>query len=287
MAEYESLPQQRQAGKRMNQPLLVTVNGTGIPDPFGPGFSGDIGRAFAHDPWEALAHNVAGTLYDTPVYWQPIGYPASVYPMGKSVTIGRGEVNRQIALRPKGTPLFLSGYSQGALVTDTVWVQDILSPNGIHHDRLPDVRGIINFGDPGRCPGVAHGNEIAGLPPPSKHDGVTTGGIAGPKDLTPQQTPSFLLSCALDGDLYACCPVGDSPQSGEAKVGRVETQIFNIVQAATFWDVLAVAEDLGRPAATIEAVWNGLVFAAEGVNAPHWKYDPFVPAMVDWISRQV
>jgi hypothetical protein len=271
----------------VTQPVIITVNGTGVPDPFGPGFAGDVGRAWAYDPWTALANNVAGIDYETGAYWQPIGYPASVYPMGPSVETGRNEVNRQIGLRPRGTPLFLLGYSQGAIVTGEVWAQDILAPHGVHHDRLPDVKGIINFGDPLRCPGMAHGNTVAGLPQPTDKDGVTTGGIAGPHDLTPEQTPDYLLSCALDGDLYACCPVSDDPWHHEAPAGKTETGIYRIVQAATFMDVLAVAEDIGRPVATVEAIWNGMVFAAEGVNAAHWKYGPFVPAMIQWITERI
>jgi len=271
----------------MTQPVLITVNGTGVADPFGPGFAADVGRGFAYDPWAALGANIAGINYDTPVFWQPIGYPAAVYPMGPSVQGGRAEVCRQIAARPHGTPLFLSGYSQGAMVINAVWISDILSANGVHHDRLLDVKGIINFGDPNRCPGVAHGNEVAGLPLPTTRDGIVTGGIAGPGDLRPSQTPDFLLSCALDGDLYACCPVSANPWSAEAAVGKTETQIFNIVQKATFFDVLAVAEDLGRPIGTIEALWNGMQFAAQGVNAPHWKYQGFVPAMIDWITSRI
>jgi hypothetical protein len=269
------------------QPVLFTVTGTGVPDGFGPGFSADVGRAFAYDPWAALAANTAGVIYSTPVYWQPCSYPAAVYPMQPSVQAGRAEVCRQIGLRPQGTPIFLSGYSQGAMVTNAVWVSDILSPNGSLHDRLTDVKGIIQFGDPNRCPGVAHGNEVAGLALPTTKDGVVTGGIAGPGDLRPSQTPPFLLSAANDGDLYAACPVGANPWSSESPAGKTETGIFNIVQAATFFDVVAVAEDLGRPVGTIEALWNGMVFASEGTNAPHWRYSPFVPAMVDWINKQI
>jgi hypothetical protein len=271
----------------MTQPVLLTVNGTGIPDPFGPGFSADIGRGFAYDPWAGLAAIIEGVSYSTPVYWQPCGYPASVFPMGPSVQAGRAEVNRQIALRPPGTPLFLSGYSQGAMVTGQVWAQDILADTGIHHNRLPDVRGIIQFGDPYRCPGVAHGNEIAGMALPTTLDGVVTGGISGPQDLKPSQTPDFLLSCALDGDLYACSPVGANPWSTEAPAGATGTGIFNIVQHASFMDLIDVAADLGRPVGMIEEIWNGMLFAAKGTNAPHWQYGPFVPAMIDWITSRL
>jgi hypothetical protein len=269
-------------------PLLITVNGTGIPDPFGPGFSGDIGRAFAIDPWQAISDQFTGVSTPaSPLFWQPIGYSAAVTPMAPSVAGGRAEVNRQIGLRPKGTPLFLSGYSQGAIVTGQVWALDILAPNGVHHERLGDVRGIINFGDPLRCPGIAHGNEVAGLPLPKKLDGQVTGGIAGPADLTAAQTPDFLLSCALDGDLYAAAPVGQSPWNAESSVGKVETNIYDIIQQPTFSDVISIAKDLGMPIGTVEAIYNALLFFGQGVNAAHWAYGPFVPAMVNWILSRI
>jgi hypothetical protein len=168
-----------------------------------------------------------------------------------------------------------------------VWASDILDSKGMHHDRLADVRGIINFGDPLRLPGTAHGNEIAGFPLPKKLDSVTTGGIAGPADLTAAQTPDFLLSCALDGDLYACAPVSDDPWHNEAKAGKVETNIYNIIQKATVLNLLTIAKDLLMPIGTIEAIINGLTFAVAGTNAPHWQYGPFVPAMVNWILSWV
>lgn len=272
----------------MTQPLLLTVNGTGVPDPFGPGFSGDIGRAFQINPWQIVADKLDGLVTAAPpLFWQPIGYPAAVSPMAPSVAAGRAEVNRQIAMRPVGTPLFLSGYSQGAIVTGQVWALDILSPSGVHHDRLGDVRGIINFGDPLRCPGIAHGNEVAGLPLPKKLDGQVTGGIAGPADLTAAQTPDFYLSCALDGDLYAAAPVGTNPWTSKSHVGKVETNIYDIVQQPTFLDIISIAKDLGMPIGTVEGIYNALLFFGQGTNAAHWQYGPFVQPMVDWILSRI
>jgi hypothetical protein len=270
------------------QPILLTVNGTGVPQWDGPGFAADLGRAFAFNPWQAIADKFSGVVsIPPPVFWQGISYPAAVSPMAPSVKAGRAEVNRQIGLRPAGTPLFLSGYSQGAIVTGQVWALDILAPNGIHHDRLGDVKGIINFGDPLRCPGVANGNKVAGLPMPKNLDGQVTGGIAGPADLTAVQTPDFYLSCALDGDLYAAAPVGSNPWTAESSVGKVETNIYDIVQQPTFWDVVSIAKDIGMPIGTVEGIYNALLFFGQGTNAAHWQYGPFVPAMVDWILGRI
>lgn len=272
----------------MVQPLLLTVNGTGVPDPYGPGFSSDLGRMLQVNPWQVIADKLDGLVSPAaPVQWQPIGYPAAVVPMGPSVEAGRAEVVRQIKLRPAGTPLFLSGYSQGAIVTGQVWALDILAPSGSLHSRLPDVLGVIQFGDPLRCPGKANGNLVAGIPMPKDLDGQVTGGIAGPADLTPSQTPDFLLSCALDGDLYASAPVGNSPWNAESKVGNVETSIYNIIEQPTFTDIIAVARDLLMPIATVEGAMNALMFFAAGTNAPHWQYQPFLPAIIDWITSRI
>lgn len=278
------------------KPCIITVNGTGVPDPFGPGFSGDVGRIFAYDPWQAIASNIGGISYATLMDWQPIGYPAAIFPMRKSIEAGRQEVNRQISFRPKGTPLFLSGYSQGAEVTGEVWVKDFLDPNGVNHDRLTDLRGIINFGDPLRSPGIANGNSVAGFPMPDTLDGETTGGIAGPGCLTAGQTPDFLLSCALDGDLYAAAPVGDDPWTSESLVGQVETRIYNFIDSGSMLKgFLAIAKGIAQEfeypltntIALMHAIINGIGFAAKGTGAPHWQYGPFVPPMINWILGKI
>jgi hypothetical protein len=65
----------------------------------------------------------------------------------------------------------------------------------------------------------------------------------------------------------------------------VETSIYNVVQQATFIDVVAVAEDLAVPVGTVEAIINGLTFAAAGANAPHYRYGPYVPTVVAKIRQ--
>lgn len=273
------------------KPVLVTVNGTGEPDPFGPGFSGDIGRAFADNPWARVADLIDGVEHSSsPVFWQPTGYPAGVFPMNPSVQAGVTEVRRLVLLQhTPGYPLFMSGYSQGAIVVGQVFLQDFWHPNGQFHTRLPDLArgGIINFGDPYRAPGVANGNKTFGFPMPKTLDGVSTGGIGGPLDLTPDETPDWYLSCALDGDLYACAPVGDDPWKHEASAGKVETSIYNLVESGSPKDFLKIALDLGAPIGMVEAIFNGMKFASQGTNAPHWQYGPFVGPAINWILSRI
>jgi hypothetical protein len=286
----------------MAKPMFLSVNGTGVPDPFGPGFSADIGRSLS-DPWNDVYAEFMGSGFKNKFYWQPIGYPAATFPMNPSQKAAQAELSRQITIHeadgscPIGYPLALSGYSQGAIAVGQFWRDQILNPKGAHHNRLADVEvgGIINFGDPIRSPGIAHGNEVAGFAVPKKLDGQTTGGIAGPGCLKPEETPDYLLSCALDGDLYAAAPVGDTPWVKEPEVGLLETRIYNFVLQGSWQTFLANVEDLAdlflMPVATIiaaaQAIFNGMKFLFAGPEAPHWQYGPFVPAMVDWLNNRV
>lgn len=245
---------------------LFTVNGTGVPDPFGPGFPADLGRAM---------ERYAPGMY----YWQPIGYPAAVYPMRPSVETGAEELVNQINRHPGR--IVLCGYSQGALVTNMVWRDEILAPGGRLHHRKDEVIAIITYGDPQRCPGIARGNTFAGQPVPKKLNGQTTGGIAGPDCLTAEQTPEFFLSFANNGDLYAAAPVGDNPWSTQTEVGHNQTLIYEAVMEFDGQDFLGLATEIGSVATLpavnliplVQAIWNGLTFFGQGTSAPHWTYD--------------
>lgn len=254
--------------------VLFTVDGTVYPGapadfpPPGAGFSSDMAFGLM---------NVADGLWS----WEGIGYPAAVTPMMPSVQIARANLVARIMRYPVGTKIVISGYSQGALATDQVWVLDILPTNGVLHNRLVngDIVRIYNYGDPYRTPGIAHGNELAGIPQPAKLDGQTTGGIGGNGDLRAAESNvlaydgrPILTSFALDGDIYACAPVGDDPWNKLAAPGKVGNSIFKVIMQATFFDVIAVAADLGHPVGMVEEIINGMKFAAAGTNAPHWQY---------------
>lgn len=245
---------------------LLTVNGTGVADPSGPGLAADLARALLDEAEGMWA-------------WQPVGYPAATFPMGPSVRTGRTELCAQIRRNPG--PVALSGHSQGALIVATVWRDDILAADGVLHHRLADIAAIVNFGDPMRCPGLANGNAFAGKPLPRNNKRFVSGGIAGPGNLTPEQTPDFLLSFADDGDLYTCAPTGLDPWNGETEVGHHERIVFDVVQNATDPSVSAiateVAEMLDKPVEQIvpmvQSIANGAFFLGAGVGGPHGQYD--------------
>lgn len=265
---------------------LITANGTAVPNGDGFGFPADLARAL-----EELA--------DGMWVWRWLDYPAATFPMGPSVDVLIAACVAMI----KATPgkIVLAGYSQSAIAMAYVWRDHIRNPNGDLHDRLDDVGAVIAWGNPVRAPGVAHGNELAGVPVPGKLDGHTTGGIAGPNCLTPEEClhpvtgKPIVLDFANFGDLYAAAPVGDTPWVKETVVGHNETLIYEAVLNFDGHDLLALAAKLAevmmQPLAQIlplvQAIWNGLTFFAQGMRAPHWTYDagPAVRHMLNLGAR--
>lgn len=277
--------------------FIVAVEGTmypGAPAPPVPEINDGTGF------WAGFSSGIVGGLTNmSDGLWKSAltGYSAAVIPMGPSVQAGRQAtivLIRQLASwwlaqygSYDGLAILLTGYSQGAMVTGFVWSQDIWATDGVLHDLLPFVYRVYQFGDPFRTPGIAHGNELAGLPAPPDVDGVTTGGIGGHLDLTVEQTnyqapdgKPVMCSCANIGDLYTDCPVGDTPQTSVAPAGNAEYLIFNMVQNPSFGSILEIATALKQPIGAIEAVVNGLKFVAVS-TAPHMQYYPQMLACIN------
>lgn len=261
---------------------LITGNGTMVPNGDGPGFSADLARALM---------DVADGMW----VWKWVDYPAATFPMRASVEAGKA-VMRSI-IRDSPGRIVLSGYSQFAIAAAEVWRDDIRNPAGELHDRLDDVEAVILYGDPTRTPGIAYGNELAGQPAPAKLDGYTTGGIAGPNCLKPEEClhprtgRKIVISFALPGDLYASAPVGYQPWVTETKVGHNETLIYEMIMEFNGHDLLAFAAVIAKLMSSplsevlplVQAIWNGLTFFGQGPRAPHWLYniDAAVRFMVD------
>lgn len=216
-----------------------------------------------------------------------IGYPAATIPMWPSVQIGRQNLVAAIDSYAQAyfaawgvyPPITGSGYSQGSMVWDQVWVLDILSPTGVLHYLLPYVYRIYQYGHVFRMPGVARGNVLAGLSQDLTQNGVEAGGIGGPNDLTEAQTNylapdgnTVIVSSANSGDIYSAAPCGPNPWTDLAPQGKTGYLFFKIVMQPTFLDVVEAAEVLGDPIASIEEGINAGTFFAEGVNAPHYQY---------------
>lgn len=265
--------------------LLVTVNGTGSADPFldqFPNFPGMLGRAL---------EDIADGLWIR----QPVGYPALVFPMRQSYLQGVDQAVDDILRHERTTmvafphcKIALSGYSQGALVTDTLWRDEFLHPTGRLHHLLDRVVCIVNWGDPMRAPGICRGNELAGFPVPGKLDGHTTGGIAGPNCLTAAQTPDFLYSRNNITDLYGSAPVGDDPWHKETQVGHDERLVYEAVMDFDGSDVMAWIEEFAKvltmPLTHVvplfDAILNGMRFVGSGF-AGHGAYE------IEWAVRHL
>lgn len=208
--------------------------------------------------------------------WIPVEYPAETFPMGPGVRQGIEFLVQKISENP-GT-FALVGYSQGSVITCKVWRDEIMNPNGRLHDRLGDIFAHVNFGNPMRCPGIANGNGLAKIPLPEPLEGYVTGGIAGPDDLTPWQTPAWQIDFAHDGDVWTCCPVGADPWHDESPVGEAETSIYNIFMEKFFGQASITAEIgqlLINPIPNIIGIIEGLVNIIGffgGNRVPHENY---------------
>lgn len=209
--------------------------------------------------------------------WCPVEYPAELFPMAANIKQGIDDLVRKIIDR-KGT-FALVGYSLGSIVTCKVWRDEIMNPNGQLHDRLGDIFAHVNFGNPMRCPGKANGNGLAKVPMPEPLEGYVTGGIAGPDDLTPWQTPAWQMDFAHDGDVWTSCPVGADPWANESPVGEAETSVYNIFMEKFFGQDTITAEigellihPIPNLVAIVEALVNVFGFFAAG-QGPHDDYD--------------
>lgn len=231
---------------------LFTVAGTAAN--MWQGYPADVGRA-CEDVW----------------FFQPVNYPAQAFPMNPSVQAGRAELKRLI--REKPGKIALAGYSQGAIVTSLVWMQDILSPSGELHDRLNDVVASVTYGNPMRELGKANGNLKAGIPMPKGR------GIA---DTLLTNTPDWWLDFAhganspLGRDIYTDTPNDDA--------GENMTAMFRVVQDVSgFIGPNSLLEQFGEmftnPVKELPALFRAIYFGGAFVAAqpfatyPHCSYD--------------
>jgi hypothetical protein len=288
---------------------LFPIEGTvypGAPNP--PSFiAGDNGY------WCGFASGVAGGvcnaqdgLWATPTWprgWSPnfcgVGYPAVTTPMWPSVQTGRANIGLSVGQYASdyykannqsydGMVLVFSAWSQGVMALLQWFFNDVVPVTGFQHELLPYIYRLYCFGDPFRCPGIAHGNELAGMPTPPKLDSQVTGGIAGPLDYTVDQANmlapdgKFLLySFVNPNDLYADSPCGSSPWTTLPSVGSVEYLFFQIIMQPSALLILKLATLLAKPIGDVEALINTGEFFAAGNNAGHYQYFPGMAAAVD------
>lgn len=287
---------------------IFPVEGTVYPGaPYPPSFITDDGNGY----WCGFASGLVGGLANiqdglfacptNPVVPGPnncgVGYPAKTVPMWPSVQTGRASLN--VALGDYATAYYKahgsyegmvilgSAWSQGAMVWCQTFFLDILPLTGTLHYLLPYIYRQYWFGDIFRCPGIAHGNELAGIPLPPKLDGVTTGGIGGPLDYTVEQAnllapdgKPLIYSFVNPNDLYADSPCGDSPWTTLPSAGSVEYLFFQLIMQPSLTVMLKLATLLGKPIGDIEALLNTGEFFGAGNNAGHYQYFPGMDAAI-------
>lgn len=279
--------------------IIIAIEGTAYPGcPGPPSYILNNGSGY----WSGFASGlIGGVINCQDGLWDSwaVAYGAQTIPMWPTVQQARELV---VAYLLWYVPAFYAyygfypaivfdGYSQGSMSVDQLFVYDFLTPSGSTdtegnptgrlHQYLPLLQRIYQQGHIFRTPAIAHGNALIGLPQSLPVDGVETGGIGGPLDLTEEQTnyvsPSgqpMVYSCANPGDIYTCCEVGTNPWTKIAPEGAIADIFYKIVMQPTMDDVISAAKVLDHPLAGILELFRVMQFFAAGPNAPHYLYLP-------------
>ena len=239
------------------RPMLFTVCGTGVPWWVGP--DADMARSLEH-------------LYK----WQPIGYPAAPFPMGKSINEGKAELHNQLRIhraQVERNGAVLAGYSQGAVITSEVWEFGIKPANGESNWAKNHIKKAVTWGNPSRelgkvWPDFAPGQTVAP---------ANTSGVAYPADRL-KDTPDWWRDYAHKGDLYAATEQGDS--------GEDKTAIWRIIRGEKYFvgpdtlleQFLEVAKSpLSGATGAFKAMWDAGMFFGKKLT-PHTSYNPWTAA---------
>lgn len=259
-------------------PSMILDNGTG----FWSGFaSGGVGGVC----------NLKDGLWDSYL----VAYSAKTIPMWDSVQELREKIVTFLlwyapwykSVWGVYPPTVFWGYSQGTMGIDQVWVFDILAPNGRLNFLKDFVYRSYQIGHIFRTPGIAHGNELAGLPQSIKQDGVETGGIGCGMDLRENETnhvapdgKPVVHSCANKGDIYTCCSVGTDPWNNPAKEGKTGYIFEQIIMKPSLGSMISTAKVLGMPLQALMELFHTMKFFAAGPDAPHYQYFPQMIACI-------
>lgn len=232
------------------RPMLFTVCGTGVPWWVGP--DADTARAVENQ-----------------YKWQPVGYPAAAFPMGRSINAGKAELRNQITIHRaqiERNGAALAVYSQGAAIGSEVWEQDIKPTSGVLHWAKPFIRKAVTWGNPSRELGRAWpdpGAPVAGL---------NTSGVAHPSERL-KDTPDWWRDYAHKGDLYTTVE-----QNGDAAEDK--TAIWRIIRGERFFigpdtlleQFLEIAQQpIAGAIGAFRAMLDAGMFFAKGTG-PHLNY---------------
>ena len=227
-------------------------------------------------PWVGPCAYIASTLEQQGVcWWQPVGYDTTSLPFNNNS--GRNELRRLMSAttlygpngeprpNPPGNPNGLMGFSQGSIIANGVFLDDIRPENGSLHWRLDSLTRAIAFGDPYREKDA----DAGWWPDPPKP------GTQGISDRRMTDTPYWWKSANRTGDLYT--------ENPDNEAGLYRTAIYRIA-AENSWAggptaILSRVLDLLTPADDLlpltQAILGGVLFL--GNMTPHGGYDLSAP----------
>jgi len=210
------------------------------------GYPADVARGLDPNVWQ----------------WQPVGYPAAVYPMGRSVDAGERELERLIGFDHLPQDFALVGYSQGAIVTSRI-LRRVL--NGDLRALQPRLKAVVHFGNPLR----ERGKTFPGGRDPGGH-GLDPDCLRG--------TPDWVWELAAPGDIY-CCSSGTDDAQANDNMTAVYKMVMGGVSAFTgrsdiMEQLLEFGMDpLGQGDSMFRAIASGVGFiAGNPPTAPHVEY---------------
>lgn len=245
------------------QHILLTGQGTGQPDPMGPGYPADMARAV--DP----ASNWR---------WQPCGnYPATAFPMAPSIQDLVNEMVRQLTEVWPWQTWGAIHYSQAAIALAILIAR--CQPGGDLQDSgiLERFIGGYTFGNPSREAGVT----IPGGIDPGGSGIVLPNMVNTPKTLWNAACGKAMVN-SPGNDLYTTCG------AGETATGVTDQRlVWNIVDTGSVGSVLALpltvlklllsqpnwTGDLGA----VEAALGALDFFVVKAITPHTSYGIIQP----------
>lgn len=274
---------------------LFAVEGTVYPGaPFDPIPLTD--NHYEGENWCGFASGSVGgviNMADGLLHCECVGYPATTANMGKSALTGAANVAARVksfsdiflavfGFRP---PIWLTGWSQGAWVLDQFMHIYVIPESGSLHYLLDTITSIYNYGDVFRTSEISRGNDYSGLAGPGTLDGSVTGGIAGPEQLTVEESNIIskydgryvFKSFNRKGDLYGAAPMGKAPvtKASMPSAGKVEYSFFQMIENTSLTRIVGgVMGDVTHIVGDVEAGYNAAKFFSAAQNAPHYQYWP-------------
>lgn len=241
--------------------IIYTVQGTGQPDPMGPGYPADIARQLNPNVWT----------------WQPVGnYEATAFPMNASIKQGEDELVRLITQAHPDRTFGMIGYSQGAIVTSNVY--DRLRTGDLQKYRSQFIGGITQ-GNPRR----EQGHTIPGGIDPKGH-GIVTPNLVGTEELWWDFAAGKNMVGSPGQDLYTT-----TGYNGDAQSVLDMEAIWKIVdegQVTSIGDLLdqllkIVGNPVGGSVSALMAAIDALdFFVVKGIT-PHTSYQFVQPIAGD------